>query len=52
MLRICDLGQHLFDDDVKISSTEELITRLNMPEQVACRECWGKLLEKTKSVDE
>lgn len=44
MLRVCNLGNHLFEDGRKEKSTEETTQNVLLAtrEQVACKECWDK----------
>lgn len=50
MLRICDLGKHLFEDGVKISSVEEVSPLLKSREQVSCNDCWEKFTKQSTYV--
>lgn len=42
MLKICNLGHHLFDDGIDVTSTDKKIAIIKTSEQVACRKCWDK----------
>lgn len=50
MLQICCIGHHLFDDGIKVSSTEEMIKIIRAKEQVACKECFEKFSKQALDV--